>query len=452
MNDVRVVIVSPYSPRWSNIASIRWENFARYLSTQFETYLLTSYFNEEFTERNFDLGKAKLIEIPLKMYLRNPYQNKNEISSKNKEDGSGLYLFKSIYKYLKPELRFLLEKFLPVSAGGILFHDYDKYIFQIEKILEECRKVILITTYDPWFSLRIGRWVKENFPEKAIWFADFRDPCFNVHESRISYLRVFRKLTFDLLNLVDAIFVVSRSMKDNFEPLFGGKVFFLPNGFDDSREIFDARFNESEITLQKSLSEKKFRIVYTGSLYPRTREIDPILNSLNKLKGSLRQKISFVYAGLDYEEIRYKFSKCGMSEILVDLGFVSRNEALQIQKNADLLLLIVYTGEKDEEGRSIRTGKVYEYLSSAKPILAIAPESWEMRSEIECDGVSKVFRKDRIDEIANFIESLIESPALKLNFNERSKVLNKYRYENLSKELLEIILNFLGEKTLGSVE
>ena len=67
---INFIIVSPYSPKWNNIASIRWEKIAKYLSYNYQTTMVTSSFGNEdgneYMYRHFDVGETELIEIPLK--------------------------------------------------------------------------------------------------------------------------------------------------------------------------------------------------------------------------------------------------------------------------------------------------------------------------------------------------------------------------------------------------
>ena len=50
------------------------------------------------------------------------------------------------------------------------------------------------------------------------------------------------------------------------------------------------------------------------------------------------------------------------------MGHVSREKALQAQRNADLLLLLE---SSNEESRGVLTGKIFEYIASGRPIICI---------------------------------------------------------------------------------
>jgi glycosyltransferase involved in cell wall biosynthesis len=420
---VKIAIVAPYSPRWNNIASVRWEKFAKYLSKDHSVYLITSCFPDRRSFRDFNVGNADLVEIPLKYFKRNSYvANKSDSSMKT-------IMVSSLIPNLKGELRLILEKFLPVSSGGMLLHNYRAYLAELDKIIDG-KETILITTYDPWFSLRLGNYFKRRYPNRVIWFADFRDRSFDIAHVVAKFI-CFKYLTKRILTLADGILVVTKQMLETYQRICGQKVFFLPNGYDGqfSLRIDSQRQNES------------LKIVYTGSFCPKTREITWFIHALLKLKqkqDSVCSKLKFIYAGKDFAYVQRLFERFSLLDLLENHGFVSRDEALNLQNNADLLLLIAYTGDDPKEGSSMRTGKVYEYLATGKPILTIAPKNWEMREELESDGVSRVFERSESEEIANYIAWFFKERR-QIDLKRREEVVRPYLYENLSKRLEEII-------------
>jgi len=423
---VKIVIVAPSSPRWSTIGSVRWEKLAKYLSKKHSVYFVTSCFPDKQSFRSFDLGQAHFVEIPLKYFKRAP-----QLRTSNTPKVAKRKMLSNLARKMKAEFRPFLELFLPVSPGGILFHDYEAYINELNKIISNSERTILFTTYGPWFSLKLGALFKRQYGERVVWIADFRDPSFNIPESIVSRLPVFKHATKKILTMVDGVLVVTKKMVKDYEEIVGSKVFFLPNGYDE--KVFLESWVES--------SSESLRIVYTGSFHPRMVELTPFILGLLNLKErekNVYSRLRFVYAGKDYNYVQQLFRKFSLVDILDNRGFIPRDEALRVQAEADILLLIAYTGNDSQEGSAIRTGKVYEYLATGKPILAIAPKNWEMREEIEGDGVSKVFDKSEPQEMAEYIAWFF-TERKQVNLKRREEVISPYFYENLSKRLEEII-------------
>jgi len=426
------IIVSPYSPKWNNIASIRWEKLSKYLSQNNKVFFVTSKFPDGQPYRSFNVGNSIMIEIPLKKFKYNPYTSSKAFTTRQ------INLFETLIRRLKAEIILPLEILMPVSPGGNLIHDYNAYKNIVSQIMaREIRndKVALITTYDPWFTLKLGNFMKKLYSNNIWWIADFRDPSFSVHESKLSHLPYFKIATRRILEKADMVLVVTKSMLTDYKKLIGDKVCFLPNGTDI--ELSD---DYSDLGIPRN---KHLTIVYTGSLHPRSVSLAPFIKVLNKVVSShLICDVRFVYAGKDSAKVQKEFEKFGIEKILLDRGFVSHDEALRIQKEADLLLLIVYTGDNEKIGRSVRTGKVYEYLASFKPILAIAPKTWEMREEIEVDGVSKVFEKDEINEMVTYLKDFAEKRP-RIDISRRKQVVEKYLYNNLAAQLKKLISEVL---------
>lgn len=403
---------------------------SKYLSFRHRVSLVTSAFRESFDERTFDIGKAELVEIPLKFYMRNPYRGGTFFGSKFKSFGI-------LDKHkLKAELLRFMEKFFPVSAGGMLYHDFKLYRREIAKRLCSNVRNILITTYDPWFALKLGSYFKKR-SRNLTWIADFRDPSFNVHESVISQLSFFELATRRMLQRADLVTVVTEQCKRDYEKLKPRRVMFLPNGFDG-----DLCWEKDSTKLK---SEDSLVIAYTGSLHPGTVEISFFVDSLKQaMRLSPRTKFIFHYAGLHGDKVEREFCKKDLGGILKNHGLLRRDEALRLQRAADVLLLIAYTGDDDRVGGSMRTGKVYEYLASGKPIIVIAPQNWEMKKEVELDRVSKVFQRSQIAEIAQYLVRLAYTKGIEIDIEMRKKVIEKYLYRNLATEFEKKVLDIVN--------
>src|SRR5262249_17255554 len=67
-------------------------------------------------------------------------------------------------------------------------------------------------------------------------------------------------------------------------------------------------------------------------------------------------------------------ARSGLAEVVRFTGFVSHRESLDHQVNSSLLLLILH---RDRANPGVTTGKLFEYLGSRTPILAIVPPHFE---------------------------------------------------------------------------
>jgi hypothetical protein len=79
-------------------------------------------------------------------------------------------------------------------------------------------------------------------------------------------------------------------------------------------------------------------------------------------------RVEFYGPSLDF--IRVLAERLGVAESVRVHRPVSYSESLSIQRNADLLLLLLWN---DPAQTGVLTGKLFEYLGARRPILAVGP-------------------------------------------------------------------------------
>jgi glycosyltransferase involved in cell wall biosynthesis len=141
------------------------------------------------------------------------------------------------------------------------------------------------------------------------------------------------------------------------------KLITIPNGF-DREEFRGLRYSKPK--------DNKFNIVYAGSFFGRRRP-DTFLTALRELVDELpylKNDLRFVYAGKAPNEMLVLIDRLNLRPIVHLLPFLSHRSALELMVNAQLLLLVV----SDTEGSDmIATSKLYEYIATGVPILALSP-------------------------------------------------------------------------------
>ncbi len=144
------------------------------------------------------------------------------------------------------------------------------------------------------------------------------------------------------------------------------------NGFDpdDFRTVPTAAPRASDAT---------FRLVYTGTLY-NLMSPEPLvaaIEALAKERPDLAGRIELVFAGRHAAEQSARLSRAGRVCRLRTLEYVSHPEAIALMGSADALCLLL----SDVPGADrIIPAKLFEYIASHKPILAVAPRGdvWEL--------------------------------------------------------------------------
>jgi glycosyltransferase involved in cell wall biosynthesis len=141
----------------------------------------------------------------------------------------------------------------------------------------------------------------------------------------------------------------------------------IPNGYDSDD------FNKSENNTGKS--DKRFTITYTGALYGR-RKPDKILEAVgNLVRSGLidKDKIDVRFIGSFKPEVLQEFiDKNGLSGSVDAISYMDHDECLKKMLNSHAMLLIEGGGPGSE---AFYTGKIFEYIQTNNPILAVIPEN-----------------------------------------------------------------------------
>jgi glycosyltransferase involved in cell wall biosynthesis len=110
------------------------------------------------------------------------------------------------------------------------------------------------------------------------------------------------------------------------------------------------------------------RIVYAGSLYGGLRSPELLFCALSQLPENVRHRLDVVFCGTPEPSFDHDVQQWGLGDCVSHVGLLSREQATALMRSADVLLTISW----DDSGeRRVLPGKVFEYLSTERPILAV---------------------------------------------------------------------------------
>src|SRR5690606_32703623 len=115
------------------------------------------------------------------------------------------------------------------------------------------------------------------------------------------------------------------------------------------------------------------RICYAGTLCRDRHDPTPLFEAVNRLieTGVLdRRHVAIDFYGQNEKELTDILGRCygNRHGIVHAHGFVSRRDSLAAQARSSLLLLVE---SSEPASHGVLTGKLYEYLVSGIPILAV---------------------------------------------------------------------------------
>lgn len=262
------------------------------------------------------------------------------------------------------------------------------------------------------------------------WLADFRDPW-----SDIYYNKDFKELSFvknrnkklekSVLKKADCVLTVSNALKKEFSK-YANRVEVVTNGFDDdflepSKVLLDEKFTISYIGLlpKQSNPENLFRVLQVLCSQHKDFEKDLQLNFIGDISDVVK---TAVYNNKLKENTRF-------------IDYVDHTKAIEYQQKAQVLLLLIPNVKKC---KGILTGKLFEYLSAKRPILAIGPEDGDLADVIEDTNAGVIVDFDNDDKLSSEILKLYHQYK-KGNLEVDSKNTNKYHRKELTKKVAFII-------------
>lgn len=229
----------------------------------------------------------------------------------------------------------------------------------------------IISSFSPPAVHMVASYLKARHPA-TLWLADFRDLWADNHiTSAKGVLRHIEHLleARSIRNKADALITVSEPLAESLRQRYPKQpVWVMENGFDP--EEFPGW--HQRLTPAPSAGGM-LRICYAGTLYPERRDPTPLLLAINQLidHGVLtRDRVTIDFYGENEKELTTILERCNGNRhgIVHAHGFVSRRDSLAAQARSSLLLLLE---SREPAARGVLTGKLFEYLVSGIPILAV---------------------------------------------------------------------------------
>lgn len=237
------------------------------------------------------------------------------------------------------------------------------------RLIRQDRPTALYTT-SPYHSTHLaGLLLKQMFG--IPWIADFRDPwagdAFTNYPTEW-HRRANARLEAGVLGQADCVVVVSEAMREDLQhryPDLSTAVKVIYNGFDpDDFEGLDS---------VAPPAGPPWTLRHLGTLYTNRRP-DVFLEGLAAFfaaRPDREKRFRVEFYGHLHADVAARLARWRERISPTALQFhpyVSHTEALRLARSSHALLLI------PGPGKSTVTGKIFEYLATGRPILAVAPE------------------------------------------------------------------------------
>lgn len=423
----KILIVTYYWPLAGGPGVQRWLKFAKYLPEfGIEPIIYTP---ENPSYPLIDKTLSAEISPDLKVVrtkIWEPYQIAEKLNPKTKDYKAG--------NFEKSDKQSFLTRLSVFVRGNFFIPDARKFWVKpsvkfLKNYLQENQIETIITTGPPHSMHLIGLKLKKINPNLK-WIADFRDPWTQIsYHKELKLTDKSNKKHSELEKLVlksaDCVIATSFSDGENFRNSGANRVEVITNGFE-----------ESDFRIGKFISNK-FKITYSGGLELARNPLVvwQALKDLIEENQEFKLDFELEFYGNLSQDVENSILENGLENHLIKKGYVSHKDAIQGIKNADLLLL---TNFPDEKSKGIIPGKLFEYMATGNPVLAIGPKDGDVAKILKETQSGSYFLHTQKEDVKSFILEVFKKWKTE-DIQLPSPAIDQYSRKNLTQKLVQLI-------------
>ena len=425
MQKKKVLIITYYWPPAGGPGVQRWLKFVKYLP-QFGIEPIV-YCPENPSYPLVD--ESLLAEVPsdvtiIKQEINEPYKLASFFSKDTKTISKGIIPEEKKQSIIQKALLFVRGNFFIPDARKNWIKPSVNYL---SNYIKENSIDTIITTGPPHSLHLIGLQLKEKLGVK--WFADFRDPWTTIGYHKQLKLTKFaekkhKAFEKQVLNTADEIIVTSNNTKQEFQEITSKPIWVITNGYDVEKV--------NDVTL-----DKHFSIAHIGSLLSKRNpeNLWQVLYELTQENEDFAKHFKLTLVGAVGESVLKSIEKNKLIDYLDKTGYVSHSQSVVFQKKSQLLLLVEIDSE---DTKAIIPGKLFEYMVSERPILAIGPKDTDVEVILKETNTGDYFNYNDNELLKSKILQHFEAYK-KNNLKSFPIGLQKYSRKQLTKTLAELL-------------
>lgn len=244
------------------------------------------------------------------------------------------------------------------------------------------------------------------------WVADFRDPWVG----RVTYApptawhdRRHRALEASVVASADRVSVVSEAMADLYRRRYPevdpARFVVLPNGYDPDDWTRAAAL--APAVADAARDEARFVVLHAGQLAHRPTVGDLLQAARRLIEESPRRRetLRLRFLGGNEELDDGAIARAGLAGVVEMSPSRPHLEALAAMQRAGVLVLLGHGGTADSV---LYTGKIYEYITSGRPVVGVLDEG-PAASLLRLSGRGVVARPGDVDSLVSAIRAPLEA-------------------------------------------
>ncbi|MBE6824274.1 MAG: glycosyltransferase family 4 protein [Ruminococcaceae bacterium] len=431
---MNILVVTPFFKHDKNIASVRWTNISTRLAKKHNVIVVSQPHDD--MDMSLDISKDDDGILVARINQKTAYE-KFAVKYFGGATGDD---WQTSTNSAEDEANKNEESFVRKMKNRVLFSSmkskaksYARYI--VKNVIPKDIKIdVVISSACPFIEMLIGYELKRQL--KCKWISDFRDlPFVNTdrHDEKI-----MKKIMQERLVYADAVISIA---KKGIEYLSCDivtdreKIHHITNGFSmaDAREPI---YKDDGV----------LHIVHTGSLYGGTRKADLFFKAA-QLARQENPEFNYILecAGGNNETLIETAKKYGEENNVKNFGFIPREQALDLQGQADILLALIYktTGSF--------SAKLFEYTLNKKPIICVscgAGDDGEETGYIRELNLGIAVEQTNPDDVKLLCDYLLKQYELKaenlpLYFKPENSLISEYDHDNIVNKIENLCMSIV---------
>lgn len=424
----RVLIITYYWPPSGGAGVQRWLKFSKYLPGFGWQPVVYTVENGELPSEDNSLLK----DIPedaeiLKQPIWEPYNVYKKFVGRKKEDKINAGFINENKK------NGVADKIAVWIRGNLFIPDARKYWVKpsVKYLLEYIQNHpvdAIVSTGPPHSMHLIAMELKRKTGLK--WIADFRDPWTNIDfykDLKLTYFadKKHKNLEKAVLKNADEVIAIGKTLGKELHELGAKRVHVITNGFDTEKN------NESNVKLDHKIS-----IAHIGSM-TKTRNPENLWKAIKELieeDNSLKDKLEIKLVGKVDIDVINSIERYGLKQLLKKIDYLPHDEVVLEQKKTHILLLVI---NNTPNSKGILTGKVFEYMASGRPVLAIGPRDGDVAEVFKQTNLGEVIDYGDYKGIKQFISEYLSSE--KETKHKLSSEVMQFHRKTLTKGLVDLL-------------
>lgn len=394
---MKILFITFFFPPYKTVASIRTGKTAKLLHEMGHEIQVVSAKNSMKEELEVEIPKIFLHQTPW-FSIDDAVVNLLGREKKNQLKGEVLHGGKMSLKTKIIQKLFSWYKFFFYVPDQ--FIGWYKYAYkESEEIIKDWKPDIIYASSGPYTALMIGAKLSKKYNIPFV--AELRDLWSDNHYDKQYF--VGRFLEYMTLKDASALVSVSQPLVETLSKKYKTPCYEVRNAFDD--EDFKYSFSKEE---------KKIIITYTGMMYAGKRDPLTLFQAIAS-DTYLKENVECLFYGNSLGWVNERAKEFGISENVKVFNSIERQEVLKLQAGSDILLLLTWD---DPLEKGVFTGKLFEYIGSAKPILSIGAVN---------DVASNLIRENGFGLASNDIQEIVEFVKNIKNRNLLDSIENGYK-------------------------